>query len=72
MTPSNQPADRHDEAADAEPPAHASESEADPEGGSDVRSGGHAGDAPRSLTEAEARWQEHESSGASWDSGDTI
>jgi len=38
----------------------------------DVRSGGHAGDAPRSLTEAEAHWQEHESSGASWDSRESI
>ncbi|QTE30793.1 hypothetical protein [Pengzhenrongella sicca] len=38
----------------------------------DVRSGGDAGNAPRSLTAAEARWQEHESSGSSWDAGDTI
>ena len=38
----------------------------------DVRSGGHASGAPRSLTEAEAHWQEHESSGAAWDSRESI
>jgi len=38
----------------------------------DVRSGGHASGAPRSLIEAEAHWQEHESSGAAWDSRESI
>lgn len=42
------------------------------DGDPDVRSGGHSGQAPRSLTESEARWQDHESSGASWDSADSI
>ncbi|NMR20701.1 hypothetical protein [Cellulomonas fimi] len=43
-----------------------------PPGEHDVRAGGHAAQAPRSLTESEARWHEHESSGAGWDSQDSI
>ena len=38
----------------------------------DVRSGGHAGRAPKSLAAAEAHWQEHESSGSGWDSRESI
>jgi len=38
----------------------------------DVRAGGDATHAPRSLSEAEAHWQEHESSGSSWDEQESI
>jgi hypothetical protein len=38
----------------------------------DVRSGGHAGRAPKSLAAAEAHWQEHDSSGSGWDSRESI
>lgn len=66
-------ADPAEPAVDAERTADAGESEAGSHDGSpDVRSGGNAGHAPRSVAEAEARWQDHESSGASWDSGDSI
>ena len=53
-------------------PAAAPTATDDGGGPPDVRSGGHASDAPRSLTEAEAHWQEHESSGAAWDSRESI
>lgn len=53
-------------------PAESSDHQDEPSGEHDVRSGGDASHAPRSLTEVEARWQEHESSGASWDSQESI